>query len=56
LTQVLHLLPSFGIGWYCTMAGAILSCARALALIATTLPAAANPALRTRRRVVSLVC
>jgi hypothetical protein len=35
------------------MAGAIFSCARALALIATIPPATASPALRTRRRVVS---
>src|SRR4051794_33588304 len=52
-TQVSHLLPSFGVSWYCTIAGAILSCAWA-PLTATAPPTTARPARSTWRRVASL--
>src|SRR6185437_5206462 len=54
-TQVSHLFPSFGVSWYCTIFGSILSCAWA-PLTATAPPTTARPARRIWRRVASLSC
>jgi hypothetical protein len=52
--QALHWLPSYGVDWYSTIAGAIFSCARALTAAAPTAaapPTTANPDRSTCRRV-----